>query len=74
MGGGKSPSTPDPPEPAPTPSYDKVTEPVKASVRNAAAKRLKAKRGHAGNIKTSPYGVQGIPALGLGAIFNNSKA
>ena len=73
MGGGKGPSVETPPEADPIPSFDEVKEPVKASVRDAAARRLRVARGHAGNIVTSPFGAAGIPALGLGAIFDNTK-
>ena len=65
MGGGKSPRVPVPEETAPIPSRDKVKEPVSQAIRDAGAKRLRAARGHTGNIKTPLVDeVAGISSLG----------
>ena len=66
-GGGKSaPSVPAAPEPEPMPTAEEKKDPVSQAVRDAEQQRIRARRGLAGTILTSPLGTTGAGKTLLG--------
>jgi hypothetical protein len=74
MGGGGKGSSPDVPKPTPVPSYEEEKEPTSKAIRDAESLRIRAKKGHRGNIVTQPLGVKGEAVTGTATTLGVRRA